>query len=127
MAGQLLSKPIFNIEDANGDPVSGGKAYFYLTGTTTPATVYTDALLSTPAANPVVANSAGRFAPIYLDRSVTYKLIVKDASDVTVQTIDPLNDGGFLGDLSRRPGKSSAWRRARPTSCRPSTAPWATG
>lgn len=47
--------------DANGDPVAGAEAYFYLTGTSTPATVYAEAAATTPLASPQLASSAGVF------------------------------------------------------------------
>ena len=90
MPEALLYSPIFQVVDANGNPYSGAKAFFYLTGTTTDATVYEDDGLTTPHSQPVVADASGAFDPIYLDYSVTYKLVLKDSSDQTIRTIDPI-------------------------------------
>ncbi|MGR1583362.1 hypothetical protein ACSSNL_18105 [Thalassobius sp. S69A] len=47
--------------DANGDPVAGAEARFYLAGTTTEATVYATSAGSTVLAQPLEANAAGVF------------------------------------------------------------------
>lgn len=93
-----LALPILRIDDANGAPISGAKAYFYVTGTTTPAEVYTTAERTTPHASPVVANSAGILAPIFLDPSITYKLVVTNAAGTPIDrwTVDPISDTSSL-------------------------------
>lgn len=93
---QLFLPPVYQVSDANGAPVSGAKLYFYQTGTTTPITVYQDSDKDTAHTNPVIADSKGQFPPIYVD-SATYKIVLKDASDVTIQTVDPVNAGGVGG------------------------------
>lgn len=100
MAGTLLPNSIFTILDANGTPVSAGSITFYLTGTTTLAAVYTDSALTTPATNPVIADSAGRIASTYLNPAVTYKAIVKDGAGTIIRSIDPIGIGAALKDLS---------------------------
>jgi hypothetical protein len=87
---QLLPPPFITAFDSNGDPISGAKLLFTTTGTTTPASVYQDNARSTPHASPVVANSAGRFAAIFLDPAVTYRVRLYDASDVLISDIDPV-------------------------------------
>lgn len=81
------------ILDSNGDPVSGAKLNFYLTGTTTRADTYTDSDLTTEHANPVIASSAGFVEPIYLDPTVTYKCVITTSNDVTLPdgTVDPVS------------------------------------
>lgn len=76
--------------DSAGDPVSGAKAYFYQTGTTTPVTVYSDTALSVAHASPLVADSSGVFAPVYYGSATAVKVVVTNASDVTLYTIDPV-------------------------------------
>lgn len=76
-------------------PTSGGNNYasakytFYLTGTTTPATVYTDAARTTPHTQPVVADSGGVFAPIWLDPLLTYRRVLQTSAGATLSDIDP--------------------------------------
>lgn len=80
------------ILDSNGDPVSGAKLNFYLTGTTTRADTYTDSDLTTEHANPVIASAAGFVEPIYLDPTVTYKCVITTSNDVALPdgTTDPV-------------------------------------
>lgn len=86
----------FSIANANGAPISGAKLYFYAEGTTTPLAIYQDEALTTPHTNPVIADANGRFAPIYL-QALAYKIVLKDADDVTLQTHDNFNpDGGTV-------------------------------
>jgi hypothetical protein len=74
-------------------PLNGGKAYFYLSGTTTPEDVFEDDGLTTPLANPVVANSAGFFPElVYLDPTKAYRCVIKTSADVTISDADPIND-----------------------------------
>jgi hypothetical protein len=87
---QLFAPPYHTISDANGDPISGGKAYFYVSGGLVPASVYTTSALNVAHAFPVVADSAGRLAAIYLDPAVTYRVIIKDATGGVIRDTDPL-------------------------------------
>lgn len=98
MAAEILSD-LSRATDSNSDPLAGALWYFYATGTTTPATVYTTAGLTVAHANPVVADSAGLFDPIYFDASVRYRGILKTAAGVTVQDIDPIN-ASLFADLA---------------------------
>lgn len=88
---QLLAAPFSQFFDANGDPLSGGKVYTYAAGTTTPQNSYTDSGAGTPAANPVILDSAGR-AAIWLSGS--YKIVVKDSADVIIVTTDNIVASG---------------------------------
>lgn len=112
--------------DANGDPQSGLQAYFFDAGTTTPQVTYTDAALSIPHDHPVVANSSGKFAAVFLVEEGTYRLRIVEADDTTEDDVDgisvptatptdfPVSDTAaeFLyqtGDIKM------AWRTAAPT------------
>lgn len=74
-----------------GDPYAGAKANFYLTGTTTRTNTYTDNDLGVAHDNPVIADSLGQFAPIYLDPAVTYRLVLTDSSDNQLDDVDPVH------------------------------------
>src|SRR5687768_15048915 len=79
--------------DGNGNVRASAKLYFYQTGTSTPQATYSDSALSVTNTNPVVANSDGLFAGIYLGEAPdfsAYKAILKDSSDVTIWTQDPI-------------------------------------
>jgi microcystin-dependent protein len=86
--GYILPFPIWQPVDGSGIPFAGGKMYVYLAGTTTPATLYGDVGLTTPLTNPVIADSAGRFAEMYAASGVSYKLVLKTSADVAVWTAD---------------------------------------
>lgn len=86
MSDQL---PLDRLEDGNGNPISGGKAEIFEEGTTTPVTVFQDTALSVAHANPIIADSDGRFAQAFYGGTVGLKVVFKDAADVTVYTLDP--------------------------------------
>lgn len=103
MSGTLFFPPISTAFDGTGLSVAGAELYSYETETTTPASLYLDAGLTTPAANPVVADSSGRFTPLYMDPETTYKITLRGAplDEVTPGDIlweaDPYIDGGGRG------------------------------
>lgn len=83
-----------------GLPLNGGKAYFYITGTTTLQTVFSDDGLTTPLANPVVADSAGFFPElVYLTPTVEYRMVLKTSAGVTISDTDPINTPSSSGGI----------------------------
>jgi len=82
MASYLVN-PVQFLYDANGKPVSGGKIYIYDAGTTNLTNIFSDVALSSAAANPIIASSAGRYITPYLADG-NYKIVVTDSSDVTL-------------------------------------------
>lgn len=81
--------------DANGVVAPSAKAYFYEDGTTTPQNTYTSSALTTPHANPVVADAGGNFPDIYLDNTLTYRVVIKSSDGAeTYFDIDPYNGSG---------------------------------
>lgn len=67
----------------------GGKLHTYVAGTpSTNLATYSDAALTIPNANPIVASAGGLFGPVYLSLGVSYKFVLTDASDVVVWTQD---------------------------------------
>ena len=75
-----LLKPRFFV-NATNKPLVGGKLYTYLAETTTPATTYSNDT-GTPNTNPIVLDANGE-CNLYLDDDKVYRLILKDANDVT--------------------------------------------
>lgn len=73
------------------EPLSGGKVYTYLDGTTTESNLYTDRDQSAEAANPVVLDSSGR-AEVYGDN--VYKFEIYDSTGTHIETLNGI-------DLSR--------------------------
>lgn len=97
----FLFSPHYQAVNDNGDPLSGAKLYFYEVGTTNEITTYQEAALTTPHTNPVVADSAGLFAPIYLNTS-PFKTQLDTSADVAVQTVQTIyggiDSGNIVGD-----------------------------
>lgn len=70
--------------------VPGAQLFFYETGGTTLAPVYTTDALTTELTNPVEANAAGVWPSIYLDTdNYTYRSVLKDADGATLNDADP--------------------------------------
>lgn len=84
----IFQPPRAFIPNASGVKYAGAKAYFYITGTTTPKDTYTDFALTTPSANPVVADSNGDWATIYLKNDVRYRVTLKTSAGVEIYTQD---------------------------------------
>ena len=84
--------PFLQFIDANGAPLAGGKLYTYAAGTTTPLATYTTYAGTTPNANPVILDSAGR-ASVWLGAG-SYKFVLKDSTDVLVYTTDNIVNAG---------------------------------
>lgn len=83
--------------DANGDPLSGGKVYAYIAGTTTPKDTFFESSMDpgTENTNPVVLDAYGRplSRAIFLS-SGGYKFVVTDSADVELYTFDDVEDIG---------------------------------
>jgi len=75
------------LRDNSGQALSGGKVFTYIAGTSTPAAVYTNSALTTPAANPVILDSNGK-ALVFANGA--YKFVIKTSADVTIATLDNL-------------------------------------
>jgi hypothetical protein len=79
--------PKMQFLDDNGSPLPGGKLYAYQAGTSVLLDTYSDEALTTPNANPVILDSAGR-ATVFLSLGVGYKFVLKTSADVTVWSQD---------------------------------------
>jgi hypothetical protein len=86
---QLFHLPQAVRVDSTGAPYGGAKANFYLTGTTTRTNTYTNNARTIAHANPVVADSAGQFPPIYLDPAITYRCVITESDDTQLDDTDP--------------------------------------
>jgi hypothetical protein len=92
------------ILDANGDPVSGGRAYIYSAGTTTSVTPYADPNLATAHGNFVTANAAGEFPDTYVPAG-TYDIRLTDADEaVLYERQDVIAGGGVTGNTPAQYG-----------------------
>jgi hypothetical protein len=81
----------FQFFDNNGAPLNAGKIYTYQAGSSTPLATYTSSSGLTANANPIILGTSGRPPnDIWLTEGFFYKFILKDSSDVTIQTYDNL-------------------------------------
>ena len=70
----------------------GAKLYTYSAGTSNPKTTYTDAALTVPNANPVVADASGRFGDIFAGVG-DYRLVMNTSADALIWSADPVEGG----------------------------------
>lgn len=75
MAAKLFFYPGRSAINLNGFVAPGAQITFYDTKTTTKRAVYADSAFSVELANPVVANSAGRFPDIYINDAYVYRIV----------------------------------------------------
>jgi len=92
------------ITDASNVPVNGGKVRVYDAGTTNLSSVFSDAALSVPLTNPVVANSAGITPQIFAADGLLVDIQYLTSADAEIanrgyQDVSFL--GSSTGDLSR--------------------------
>jgi microcystin-dependent protein len=88
MAGSL-SLSLSQQFDSQGRPLSGGKLYFFQTGTSTPQSAFQDTALTLPHPNPMILDSSGRIAAFYLADG-TIKIRLNDIGGVPVLAYDGL-------------------------------------
>jgi hypothetical protein len=86
--------------DNNGNPLSGGKIFTYLAGTTTNQPTYTSSTGNTAHTNPIILNSAGRVptGEIWLVASTLYKFVLTTSTDVLIATYDNVSSSGAAGN-----------------------------
>jgi hypothetical protein len=97
----LFANPRYTPVDAQGDPYPGATLTFYAAGTTTPQPVYTTSAATVPHPNPVTANSAGQFPPIYYDDALQYRALLRDATGVLLWDIDLINSNLTAEEIGR--------------------------
>lgn len=87
-----------------GYPLINGKIYTYQAGSSTPLATYTDVNGTIANGNPILLGADGRVPDeIWLTYGYSYKFVVKDANDVTIQTLDNL-----YGILQQAPASAPA-------------------
>lgn len=84
----------------DGSVLSGGKIYTYAAGTTTPQTTYISSAGTFANTNPIILDSDGRLPnDMWLSAGVTYRLVLKDSTDVQIGSYDDIpgiNDGSVI-------------------------------
>jgi hypothetical protein len=89
----LIFPPGERILDASGNPVSGGTLYFYVAGTSTPLTVYSNSGLSVSLGTSVATDSGGypsasSVRTLIYTGTAAYKIVCQDALAATLWTHD---------------------------------------
>jgi len=79
--------PRFRVLDGNGNPLSLGKVYFYVAGTTTPKDTFD--YNGNTNANPVVLDSQG-YADVWTTGGF-YKVIITDSNNAVLYSLDDWN------------------------------------
>lgn len=98
----LFINPFSPLLGLTGLPAGAATVTFYLTGTTTLATVYDDD--GDPLTNPVHADAFGHLPAIYLDDAIIYRVVYKTALGVVLGDIDPV--ASAIQSLSTATGAS---------------------
>ncbi len=83
----LFYFPFQQALDDIGESLDGAKLNTYEAGTSNPLATYSDQDLTVPNTNPIIADAAGRFGKIYLQKEA-YKFVLTDKNDVTIWTAD---------------------------------------
>jgi hypothetical protein len=94
----LAPQPKLQFFDSNGDPLSGGRLYTYVAGTTTPQATYTDETGTVTNTNPVILDSRGE-ANVWFGPG-TYKLKLATAADVEIWSVDGIGSQLSVADLA---------------------------
>lgn len=84
--------------DANGNPLVLGTIDVYLAGTTTRTTSWQDKAQTTPNTNPIELDGRGECL-LWLDVSLTYKFVLKNAAGVTQWTVDNISGAAGVASL----------------------------
>lgn len=87
----LVQPSKFQFFDINGNPLVGGKLYFYVPNTTTPKNTWRDAAQGILNTNPVVLDARGE-ATIFLNG--LYDIQLTDALDNVIYTLSDIGFGG---------------------------------
>lgn len=79
------------INDLNGKPLVGAKAFFFQAGTTTPIAVFRDYDLAVPHPNPLTTDGFGRFPAVYLNEDDEfYRVRVTTSGGVVLYDSDSI-------------------------------------
>lgn len=92
--------PVFRqrfFDHSSGAPLSGGKLYSYIAGTTTPTATYQDAFGNNANPNPIILDANGECEVFITLGSNAYKFILTDSNDVEQWSVDNISIEGITG------------------------------
>lgn len=84
----VFRSPINRVLDGDGR-IAPGATLTSLDGADDPLPLYADPELTTPLPNPLTANAAGFFVPIYGDDDIEYTIVLRDAAGNVIEEWDP--------------------------------------
>lgn len=91
----LAPEPKAQFFAADGTPLVGGKVFTYAAGTTTPLETFTSASALTPNTNPIILDARGE-CNLWFTTAASYKIVLKNANDVTQWTVDNITTYGTM-------------------------------
>jgi microcystin-dependent protein len=106
MATPVFQAPLPKFQfNQNGAPLSGGKLFTYLSGTTTKLKTYTEYTGSTPNTNPIILDSNGQ-CDIWLIQGNAYTFVLSPPTDSDPPTNPYWTENGItgIGDISATTG-----------------------
>lgn len=101
-SGRLVFSNWMPALDADGVPIPNAQMFFYVNRTTTLATVYADEALTTPLANPVLADSSGQFVPVWADQDLLFSAAIASTTLGQFDTIDDLAPSNSVGGATNK-------------------------
>ncbi len=87
--------PVPQYFDSAGNPLVGGKMFYFLSGTNTPLVTFADVNEDTPNTDPVLLTGDGRLPNVFF--SVAAKQILEDVNGVQIFERDPVSAGSAEG------------------------------
>lgn len=105
MPGVIATNPKYQFSDSLGAPLAGGSLTTYVAGTNTLTNTWQDQAQSTLNTNPILLDARGECL-LWLDVTIAYKLVLKNAAGVTQWTVDNVsgNDSGLRAALAASGG-----------------------
>ena len=79
--GPLFVPPLFQPQNDEGLSIPGGLLSFFLGDSSTPSPVYSNQALTIALTQPVEADDTGTFPKIFIDPTVTYKVVLTGPDD----------------------------------------------
>lgn len=108
MSAQLFYSPQNVLFTSRGLPAGAASVYFFYTGTTSKAPIYSDAGLTTPLTNPVPADGLGKLPNIYMDSATIYRVRAVDSNGVPMGLDTDPYIPGTTGDAAASAAAASA-------------------
>jgi hypothetical protein len=101
-SGRLVYVGFMPAIDPDGVPYPDARFTVYVNRTTTLATVYADEALTTPLTNPVLADAAGQFPPVWADQALLFSASITSLEQSIAETIDDLAPSNSVGGAANK-------------------------